>query len=553
MSYTLSIKQVQSTAKSSGDSSSIQFGTDLNSEPAYISGVVTTSTEFAAAMNVLGNVVRLAKPAGVKDHSAYQAWVSQQYLRELLDEGLDVDAEAQKNAERLKELESTLQGLNSEATKLRSEIGKLMKPYQDLIWNAKTRYWEYLYTTNRDLWVLLDPIVSVQVDGTFFEAFSMDESVYARVFLPHSNIATLNPFTTGTTNIDFSSQLNKEFRRVRSYRPLNLTVGQGSVSIATEAQKVVEQKIPLPETWVQGLVEVQSVLSLATTNFVVSTEFISEIISKLESEVEKTGPRSLKFKLNPGLPISVEIEPWGLVLTDSTSKFNGDEEKVIRIWGRRRLSVLGEILPGTDSVEVTLLGSGMPSFWSVTNKGVELTVGLSGWSSNDWASKARFSSFIPTNDLDSNELEIIRSNLKEIGLTTASDLAKKLHLPLARVNSALQKLCLVGKAMFHPTDNTYRWRNLFPELELEKKSSISDEERLYKHLKNIEILVDEIIDSERSLEAMVDDRKVVLRVNVDGRPTYAQCNCPYFNYNKLKSGPCRHMIYTLVNMDKKHV
>ena len=151
-----------------------------------------------------------------------------------------------------------------------------------------------------------------------------------------------------------------------------------------------DEKIPLPESWVRGLVEVQSVLALAPTVFEMSSDALAEIIARLQSEKEKHGPRSLKFMLKPNQPIRVEIQPWGEIFSDDWCDYSGDSEQEIKIWGRRRLSVLKDILVNSDRVKVHLLGSGMPSFWTVVKDGVDLTIGLSGGSSNDWASKAGF-------------------------------------------------------------------------------------------------------------------------------------------------------------------
>ena len=51
---------------------------------------------------------------------------------------------------------------------------------------------------------------------------------------------------------------------------------------------------------------------------------------------------------------------------------------------------LQDLLPDAASLDVRLLGSGMPSFWTVHVDEVELTVGLSGWTALDWAGRARF-------------------------------------------------------------------------------------------------------------------------------------------------------------------
>ena len=97
----------------------------------------------------------------------------------------------------------------------------------------------------------------MQPDATFFEAFSLDESTYARVALPHEATTGEKNFNCGTTNIDFSTSLERELSRTRSYRPLHLTVGKNAVELDTGISNTIEKKIDLPETWTKGLVEVQ--------------------------------------------------------------------------------------------------------------------------------------------------------------------------------------------------------------------------------------------------------------------------------------------------------
>ena len=109
---------------------------------------------------------------------------------------------------------------------LREEI----KTLEDQIRTATTEldgaiksFYDWLYTHNREAWIVIDPIVSVQDDATFFEGFSVDESIYGRVRLPHTAINSEAAIRPGTTNIDFSLGLDKEFARIRSYRPMQLT------------------------------------------------------------------------------------------------------------------------------------------------------------------------------------------------------------------------------------------------------------------------------------------------------------------------------------------
>ena len=544
--YERNSRRVESSSVVKANESALSIGTDLNRDPVYLSGDVIPSRAFAQAMLALGEVVKIQRPAK-KDHSAYQAWVSNEYMRIF-----------QERSPKFLQEQVDLLGRQNELKDKRDKMQSKISTLSRLMRHKRAEYFSWLYENDFNVWIVLDPIVSVQKDGTFFEAFSGDESIYARVFLPHSALNTKEEPSLGTTNIDFSLLLEREFDRVRSYRPMSLTVGLKSVDFKTEAAVVEEEKIPLPETWVRGLVEVQSVLALAPTTFEMSSDALAEIIARLQSEKEKHGPRSLKFLLKPKQPIRVEIEPWGEVFADDWCTYSGDSEATVRIWGRRRLSVLKDILVGTDRVMVHFLGSGMPSFWTVIKDGVELTIGLSGWTSNDWASKAKFSSFIPTTNVKEELIPLALEAITKSGSTTTTDLAKTLSVSVGDASVLLQKLCLQGKAMYDPDRNLYRWRDLFPTLDLYVDDDSSREMRgALASLASFKITktLDDIKEGVRYLSGTIAINKEsfnpLLELDLDNRPKFAQCTCSFYNYNKLRQGPCRHMIALLLAGDSQ--
>src|SRR5690606_38962879 len=129
--------------------------------------------------------------------------------------------------------------------------------------------------------------------------------------------------------------------------------------------------------------------SLPATQVVFSASTIAELLLALRSRREREGPRSLKFHLVPGGRPTIEIEPWGTVISESSQLWQGEAAQEIRIWGRRRLLVLESMLPHAQDVTVQLLGTGMPSYWSVANNGHRFDLGLSGWTENDWSAAAR--------------------------------------------------------------------------------------------------------------------------------------------------------------------
>lgn len=520
-----------------GGSLGFNLGVDLNRDPVYLSGEVIPSTAFARAMCILGKVVRTIEPAP-KDHTAYQRWVEGEYVKIL-------QAKEPKLSQEFSEFEQRVGALRIESSKIKNQL----KPIFDLVEKRKRSYFDWLYANDREAWIILDPIVSVQEDGTFFEAFSGDESMYARVFLPSDAIKSETKPSLGTTNIDFSILLERELNRVRSYRPLSLKIGMKKVDFKTSAATVEEEKIPLPESWVLGLVEVQSALSLAPIDFEISSQALAEIIARLESQKEKHGPRALKFNLSPGSPIQVVMEPWGYIYNDDWCEYKGKKTESVRIWGRRRLSVLKELLVDTERVSVRFLGSGMPSFWTISRDGVEMTLGLSGWSSNDWASKAKFSAFIPTTNVSPEVIPVALKVLQERGALTNKEFASHLDVTPAVASSILQKLSLQGKAMYDPSRGLFRFRDLFPTLDFYKESESSREQTAGVNLsqkKQFKVESVEEIGEVKYLSGSINSEgKTMLpkvELDLDGRPKFAQCTCPYFNYNKLRQGPCRHMV-----------
>ena len=530
----------RSFAAGTAETAAVSFGVDLLGAPVYLNAKVVPGTTFAKFMLALGKVVAMQDATVEKDNSEYQKWVYGEYLREL---GPTLAAKME-----------ALPGLLKEEASLASKRSALWKQSSDISSSLnvnlnRKNYFEWLYSYARDVWLKLDPIVSVQPDATFFEAFSADESTYARVTLPHSALDSAEPPVCGTTNIDFSLALEREFARARSYRELSLTVGSKSVSIDLGVSSVQEKKIDLPMSWVKGLVEVQAALSLDSVNLELSSSFVADLIARLQSQIEKNGPRHLLFILEPGLPVRVRVEPWGDEYIDLDSKYEGPERREIKFWGRRRIRVLENLLPLVEKVSVRLIDSGMPSFWSANLDGVKIDIGLSGWTAQNWAGRAKFSSLMPTADPKSPQTIEATNYLKEQSKLTVAGLAKSMKVSALEAQSLLQRLCLLGLALYDADDSEYRWRQLFPEISFDQDNDSSREERFGLEIFNSK-QVSASFEKDHGGSTLVKADVVIepnwftvqLTIDIDGRVTYAQCDCNFFNYNKLRLGPCRHIV-----------
>ena len=532
-----------SQAAVSPAASSVTFGADVSQASVYLNVEVLPGQAFARLMLALGRVVRMRDTAVAKDHSAYQAWVHGQYLKEL-------DSEMVANARRV----LALLDKRKKIEKKRDALQEHLKPYTKAVSiyearvskaKARRRFWDWLYTHNREAWIVLDPIVSVQPDATFFEAFSLDESTYARVTLPHIATRGEHKPVLGTTNIDFGTGLERELARTRSYRPLNLLVGADAVSLDTGVSSTVEKKIELPESWVRGLVEVQAALSLAPVELQLQASAFADVLARLDAQRELQGPRALVFELQPGQLARVVVQPWGDQYVIGSQPYSGSEARTIKVWGRRRLRVLRELLPLAPELTVRLVDSGMPSFWSIEMEGISLTIGLSGWTAQDWAGRARFSAFTPACGGDKAAIQQAAELLKRQHSLSVEDLAKTLNCSPGEARGLLQGLCLAGMSMFEPERNLYRWRALFPTLKLNRDDTAGLEERMGVQLFRkgaVQVQGDTITAEGRQLEADVETSSPMLRRDVDGRINYAECDCSHFRRYKLRQGPCRHIV-----------
>src|SRR5205814_9531085 len=88
----------------------------------------------------------------------------------------------------------------------------------------------------------------------------------------------------------------------------------------------------------------------------------------------------------PSEPVTLVLEPREQRLVFHGTPYDGPRPETVRTWGRDRLRVLARLLPLLDGAEVYLLGTGLPSFWVARMGEMRLTLGLSGWTANDWTS-----------------------------------------------------------------------------------------------------------------------------------------------------------------------
>ncbi len=529
--------QGSTAVQEKGNNTQMSFSPDTKRQPTYFIGELRKHIAFREAISALHNVVVSDLRFQPKDKTEYKEWAAKQ---------LDIDwqmvaVEKQEVAARMQQLQKELQALNNDSYQRR-------RPF----YQAQRNYFSYLYKKNHDLWYVLDPVITVHPDEVFFECFSQDESSYGRLGASYEVFRDINEFSCGTTNIDYSASLYNEFQKIRSYKTTQFQIDPSGFEVETSHEEVYKEvKIDLPDSWVRGFLQVSSAMSLPATRFELHPVDIQNICFILRRRKEKKGPRGMRYHLKPGEPIKVVFEPWEQELICPRSLYTGSTAEVIRVWGRRRLHILERLIPVAKKFTVHLLGTGMPSFYVADLGDMSFTLGLSGWTANDWSQSGNFDLMAPRADIDRWTKRHIFDELKKNWAETPDSLAQRLNLDRAVVLGALSAYTQAGRAIYDLNKQVYRVRELTQEpLPLERLRFANErEEQANRFLTNNAARIASVTEDAKGtylLQGRVEDGDKIhspsLTIDGDERLLQAECSCNWYQQNKLYKGPCEHML-----------
>ena len=177
------------------------------------------------------------------------------------------------------------------------------------------------------------------------------------------------------------------------------------------------------------------------------------------------------------------------------------------------------------------------------------TLGLSGWTANDWSNKSKFDLLQPSLQVENVTIESVWEALKKVWLVTAADLAKATNLSESIVLGALQILVQGGKVIYDLNSQVYRRRELSKEaLDVRALRFNSEQEAIASDL-----LVAKKVNIQQKLQAhhgnlimgkVYTDYKpkdVTLHLDDNQQIIKANCTCDFFKQHKL-SKPCEHIL-----------
>ena len=330
------------------------------------------------------------------------------------------------------------------------------------VWQAQQAYFAWMLQNDPAALTILDPVVSVHPDQLTFEVFGKDESTYACLAFAREAFTDLGATANGTTNIDFSDALYSSVQQMRGYRATKLTIGHDGAKPTPDGRKeVLEKKIQVPDSWLRGFLQVQSAATLPFDHVQLSPMDLYNVLRHLRMNGDRKGKkRGLRFELVPAQQPRIVAEPWETVFTTTGDVFRGKAARLVRVWGRRRLMTMKRLLPFVQSVDVYLLGSGLPSFWVFRCGDITLTLGMTGFTSANWSSALGFDLLLPRKTQDGEPTKKVVAYLAEKWKADAKEIAAQTGIKGAALVEAVQVGCQNGELMYDIAGGVYRSRPL---------------------------------------------------------------------------------------------
>ena len=520
-----------------GGSRILKMAPNLDRDKVAFDAPLKDPLRFREAISALHDVVINDLTYKPRDKTAYQQWKQAQYRQE---------QRIREQAQQAKKEEIARTGVEKPPANLKRDY-----------WLAKKRYWQsrqqlnaWLRKNDKGLWRKMmpyDPVITVADDVLMFECFSADESSYGCLSVDRDCFGSANEVCLGTTNVDYSWDLYDNFQSLRSYRETRFNINPEGFQVRTENQSDYhEEKIELPDGWLRGFMSLQSAMGLPMRKVSLSTAAVYSLLAFLKRNKAKTSPRAIRFELADGEAPRLVLEPWEKEIRSRGTIYHGLSDEPIRIWGRRRLLTLTRLLPLADRFDVYLLGTGLPSFWVAKMGNMRLTLGLSGWTTNDWTRGSVVQMLLPPQTPNDALVAETAKTLNDARSMRLAEIASGAKVPVDEMAGALNQLALRGQTIYDLDADRFRWRQVLP-------MAVSDREVGQGHPEQIEarkiLLSGQVkINSQEKgprggaiLTGEVAKMNCEVLVADDGMIRNGKCLCAWHRQFGIRNGPCQHL------------
>jgi hypothetical protein len=510
---------------------------NLARDPVAFDAALKQPLRFREAISALHDVVVSDLRYKPRDKSAYEEWKRQENQR--------LQKMYREEYKRAKEAKLDEHGITPD---MERQFKQAVKRY----WGVRLSYSNYLTRNDPELWRLLmpcDPVITVADDVVFFECFSADESSYGCLTVDRvDGFGRSENLQYGTTNVDYSWQLYDHFQALRTYRETRLQVDPSGFDVKTAGHEDYrEEKIDLPEGWLRGFMQIQTAMTLPMRRVSLSRECVYSLLAWLKRHRAKKSPRALRFELAPGASPRLVLEPWDQWFISHGTKYDGPSIAPIRVWGTRRLLFLSRILPLVDRFDVYLLGTGFPAFWVARMGEMRLTIGNSGWTTNDWTHGSAIDALRAPEAPGDDFVGRVASRVRDARAVRLEDLASRLVTRPAACLAALDRLAHTGQVIFDLDAGVYRWRQVMSQALGERE--LGPENPEFAAARQLLAKRKVHVQSKQSgptgsllIQAQVDNQGVEVFVNGDGQITRGKCKCSHHYKGGIRMGPCRHLL-----------
>ncbi|RYF62229.1 MAG: SWIM zinc finger family protein, partial [Cytophagaceae bacterium] len=211
---------------------------------------------------------------------------------------------------------------------------------------------------------------------------------------------------------------------------------------------------------------------------------------------------------------------------------------------------LERLVPVARGFTVHLLGSGLPSFWLADLGDMTFTLGLSGWSANDWSRLGNFDLMAPRGEIPPATAQVVFEELKKTWFATPEALAKRLGYNQQTVLAALGTYTQAGRAIYDLKQGVYRVRELsqdpLPMDQLRFANPREAEANRFVADGKVSLQASQLPEGVRLTGSVTSAGNHTyhpeLLIDLDERMAKATCDCAYYGQNKLMNGPCEHML-----------
>lgn len=524
--------------QASGGQRILDLAPNLSRDKVALDAVLKEPIRFREAISSLHDVMINDLTFKPRDKSAYEEWKKQQASCE--------------HAIRIGAMQPARETVAAErAPKPTAEMQQQHRAALDRYWKARSQLNVRLRNDDETLWRRLmpyDPVITVAEDVVFFECFSTDESSYGCLTIDRDScFAKTRDACVGTTNVDYSWDLYHNFQSLRTYRETRFNINpQGFAVQTSDREDYREEKIELPDGWLRGFMQLQAAMALPMKKVTLGVDAVYTLLAWLKRHREKYGPRAIRFELADGKSPRLVLEPWNVAIESPSTNYHGPATEPVRIWGRRRLLSLARLLPLATHVDVYLLGTGLPSFWVVQMGNMRLTLGLSGWTRNDWTRGSAVQMLLPQNEPNVAQVASAAEQLSLQRTLTMNTLSSNLRCSADEAASVMNQLALRGQAIFDLHAGVLRWRQLLP-------MALSDRELGEPHPELAgaqQILAAKKVKVETRQEAplggeiitgKVENQSCEVLIDGDGIVRKGKCRCSWHFKFGVRNGPCRHL------------